>query len=149
MSRTRVISACVAILVLLASAGGCVSQSTHDKVLARLAATEASLTTSRTQHTQLKQGVGNLALECDSAILRVRSTESAVTRLKQNDKRVAECLAELRDIVASQTRSIQALETMVGPLRDELAKLRKRASALAGPSGPAPQPRVLAADTTP
>ena len=138
MTTWKWIMACAAMAGVLVTAGGCVSQSKYDQAMKDLEAARMQAAHSQAVNTQLRGGLSQLASETEMTAVRVRSAESGVKVLKANGQRIAECLAELQQIVASQERAISSLDETVGPLLGELAELRKRANDLAGhrSSGP-------------
>ena len=145
MTKVKGFLAVLAATGVLVATEGCVSRSTHNKVLAELSQTQGDLTASRNDNSRLRTGLDGLARECGATVLRIKSADAAVGKLKENEQRAADCLAELRQIVDSQTRFLMALEKTIDPLENELNGLRDRASALAGPPAAAPGTRLTAA----
>ena len=129
----------------LMGASGCVSQSTHDRVLAQLAGTQGDLTrtsqdlaTSRLESRRLRGGLSRLAQDCNTTSLRIQSVGDTVASLKSEQRSAADCLMELQRILASQTRTTSGLDQAVSALPGEVADLGKKAATLseARPTAP-------------
>ena len=138
----------VAIGALL-GAGGCVSQGTHDRVLAQLASTQGDLTrtsqnlaASRQENGRLRGGLSSLAQDCNTTSLRIQSVGDTVASLKSEQRRASDCLMELQRILATQTRTTSGIDQAVSALPAAVSDLGKKASTLADAQPIAPQAHV-------
>ena len=122
---------------MLVSLGGCVSSATHKKALASLELARVELQQERAtkdmleqDNTRLKAGLVALADRCQSAQVRIRSLKAAVSRLKVHQKRVADALDTLYQVVSAQAGSTAALEAASSPLAGGMDKIQAKTAAL-------------------
>ena len=132
MTKVKGVVWLTALAGMVAATGGCVSRSTHNKVLAELSRTQGELAASRDHNARLRSGLTGLAQECGTTMQRVKSADSAVAKLRETEQRASDCLAEMRQILDSHARFLGSLQETMDPLEGELSGLRDRASALAG-----------------
>lgn len=143
--RSRMI-VCATVAGVMVSLGGCVSNSTHKKTLADLNQTRAGLQQERTarglaeqDNARLKAGLLALSDQCRSAQTQIRTLNAAVVRIKVGERRVAETLDKLYQLVSAQAGSTAALQASSSPLAGEIDDIQARTAALLKP--PASQPQ--------
>ena len=152
MVKAKAVLGCLVTAVLLVSTGGCVvSKATHEKALAKLAATETDLRFTQdrfqratTENARLRSGLGRLTDDCGSTSLQVKSAQEGLVRMKSNEGRITECLVELQSVVRSQAGALTGLAATIKRLEDQLVDLRKQAATLAEePAAAPPIPRPV------
>ena len=144
LASNRII-VCLTVAGVLASLGGCVSSATHNKVLASRDALQLKVREVNNENSRLKTGLLALAKRCQSAQTRIRSLAGAVSRLKTDERRVAEALDNLYRLVSAQAGSTAALNAATAPLLAEIDGLRAQTAALL--SKPVSQPLGLSETT--
>ncbi len=140
-----------AMAAMLLSAGGCVLQSTHDEVLAKLAATETDLQAtqmakadvegryrlSQAENVRLKSGVETLTSGLNSTATLVEAVDASVTQANTTGADISTRLTALQQIVNTQMTTISALTQAMGPLKSDLNALQAKLRALRGePAAP-------------
>ena len=136
---TKVLAA-LAVMAVLASAGGCVMKSTHDAVVARLGQTETELQHSQADNARMKVGLGVLADGFGATAGKVETMGQSVEKLQAEGSDVAVRLAKLQAVVTSHVAALAELTAAMGPLKDEIDALGAKSAALAGQPDPAKTP---------